>query len=185
MDNQVVSGKKTVDPKSSNFFYILVIGVCILFAIISICSTVSHKLKCNQLLEYGKYAQGEVTSVSRVHEDEPYTVRGYFTVGESVYNFSFSSGLHISNGSVYKIIYDKDNPSIYIVEGIDTDFTARYIGLFVSFVMEGGIIVYVVVCIGKKRKNNDIEFNNSNEATERRRKYFEATNDVWHRDFRR
>ena len=110
MDNQIYSDGKPLDPKYNKFFYIAFIGFCLVFAITILSVTIPNHQKYNYLLEGGKSAQGEVTSVRRKNSEDSYKVKGYFTVDENEYKFSCISDTRINKGSFCTILYEEDNP---------------------------------------------------------------------------
>lgn len=182
MDNQIYSDGKPLDPKYNKFFYIAFIGFCLVFAITILSVTIPNHQKYNYLLEGGKSAQGEVTSVRRKNLEDSYKVKGYFTVDENEYKFSCISDKRINKGSFCTILYEEDNPSNYIVEGIETNFAKGYVAVLIALGM-GAVMVFLwSLEWGKKRNVDELELYNRNAMAEKRREYIERTGDVWHID---
>ncbi|MEE1155027.1 MAG: DUF3592 domain-containing protein [Acutalibacteraceae bacterium] len=182
MDNQVYSEGTPLNPKYKKYFYMLFIGFCVLFTVIVLAVTIPNQQKYNFLVECGKSTQGEVTSVSRSDSEDPYKVKGHYTVGENVYKFSCSSDSYISIGSFCTILYEVENPSNYMVDGIETDFTLGYLSAVLGLVM-GSIMLFLWSLEWRNNTNvNELEVYNRNSSAEKRRKYIEETGDVWNID---
>ncbi|MEE1062022.1 MAG: hypothetical protein UH080_09465 [Ruminococcus sp.] len=178
--------KLKLNPKKVKLFGIVLSGIGFLNAILIFYSTVTQQQNYNMLLDGGKYVYGKVDTVRQSssygdNKDTTYYGYGQYIVDDKIYEFSISSHRPINQGGSGKIYYEENNPSNYVVEGVENDFTGGYVGGV--FVLAFSVAAWNLDrFIFQKKKEDESAHYNRRAETAKRSEYVDKTGDVWNID---
>lgn len=137
--NEESTNETRTSSKISPRTLMIMAVVFILIGLLSFASQYNQREIYNSLSEGGNFTYGDIMDVDRrtttsgsttgyrkrgsSHRTKKteYHVSGIYIVEDQIYNFSFTSSSHYTEGETIKIFYEKGNPSNYVREGDDGD----------------------------------------------------------------